>query len=174
MAGKIAVSDLLAAAKTIREQNWRRQKASGIDLIPSNDFSLYDHVLDTCALLGAVPERFGWSGGKVELETYFAMARGAGSSVDAAATPLEMTKWFDTNYHYLVPEFHPQQTFQLASAKPFDEFKEAKALGIETVPVLLGPVSFLLLGKPSIGDGVASSEPVHFDFHALTLNRSAI
>lgn len=145
--GIIAGSALLATAKTIREQNWRLQKARGIDLIPSNDFSLYDHVLDMCALLGAVPERFGWSGGNVELETYFAMARGAESSMNTAAAPLEMTKWFDTNYHYLVPEFHPQQAFQLASTKPFDEFNEAKALGIESVPVLLGPVSFLLLGK---------------------------
>ena len=150
--GKLTESALLAAAKTIREQNWRLQKESGIDLIPSNDFSLYDHVLDTCALVGAIPDRFGWNGGNLDLATYFAMARGAASSIGSTSAPLEMTKWFDTNYHYLVPEFHSQQTFQLASTKPFDEFNEAKALGIETVPVLLGPVSFLLLGKAQTGN----------------------
>lgn len=151
--GKLSEAALLAAAKTIRERNWRRQKEGGIDLIPSNDFSLYDHVLDTCVLVGAVPDRFGWKGGNTNLATYFAMARGGASPANSAAAPLEMTKWFDTNYHYLVPEFHRQQTFQLASTKPFDEFSEAKTLGIETVPVLLGPVSFLLLGKAQTGNG---------------------
>ncbi len=149
-AGKSDESALLAAASAIRRQNWQVQKALGIDLIPSNDFSLYDHVLDTCALVGAVPQRFGWAGGQVGLGTYFAMARGslapAHSNREPAAA-LEMTKWFDTNYHYLVPELHPGQVFHLASRKPLDEFSEAKALGIETVPVLLGPISFLLLGK---------------------------
>ncbi len=140
-------AQLLATARSIRQENWLRQKAIGIDLIPSNDFSLYDHVLDTCALVGAVPERFHWTNGSVNLTTYFTMARGATPSSGPAAAALEMTKWFDTNYHYLVPELHPQQTFRLASTKPFDEFSEAKALGIETIPVLLGPVSFLLLGK---------------------------
>ncbi|MDE3067751.1 MAG: 5-methyltetrahydropteroyltriglutamate--homocysteine S-methyltransferase [Verrucomicrobiota bacterium] len=151
-AGRIPEAELLATVKGIRRENWLRQKAAGIDLIPSNDFSLYDHVLDTCALVGAVPDRFQSPGGGVDLATYFAMARGA-TPASGPAAALEMTKWFDTNYHYLVPEFHPQQTFQLAATKPFDEFSEAKALGVETVPVLTGPVSFLLLGKTPGGSG---------------------
>src|SRR4051794_20413951 len=151
---KIGKAQLLEAARTIRAENLRLQKAAGIDFIPSNDFSFYDHVLDTCALVGAVPQRFGWRGEAVVLATYFRMARGAEGASDCAdcgspgpMTALEMTKWFDTNYHYLVPELHEGQTFRLASTKPFDEFAEAKALGISTVPVLIGPVTFLLLGK---------------------------
>ena len=125
---------------------------AGIDLIPSNDFSLYDQVLDAVALVGAVPERYGHSGGDVDLDTYFAMARGRqADGVDVTA--MEMTKWFDTNYHYIVPELGPDTRFSLSSSKPFDEFTEAQqALGISTVPVLIGPVSLLLLAKP--GDGV--------------------
>jgi len=152
--GKTNEADLRAVAKAIRQNNWLLQKSAGIDLIPSNDFSLYDHVLDTAALVGAVPGRFHWHGGEVGLRTYFAMARGVESAPACAhcgaggvAGAMEMTKWFDTNYHYLVPELHAGQTFQLASAKPLDEFSEARALGIQTVPVLLGPVSFLLLSK---------------------------
>lgn len=151
---KMDEGQLLEAAKAIRVENWRTQKAAGIDFIPSNDFSLYDQVLDTCALVGAVPPRFQWNGETVNLSTYFAMARGAtGTNAcddcsNAGATmALEMTKWFDTNYHYLVPEWHAEQTFRLSSTKPFDEFAEALAIGIRTVPVLIGPLTFLLLGK---------------------------
>src|SRR5437870_2503341 len=148
-------AQLLETAKTIRAENWRTQQAAGIDLIPSNDFSQYDQVLDTCALVGAVPERFQWRGDRVNLATYFAMARGvtgngtahADCAPGSAATALEMTKWFDTNYHYLVPELGKEQTFKLASTKPFDEFAEALAFGIRTVPVLVGPLTFLLLAK---------------------------
>jgi len=112
-------------------------------------------MLDTCALVGAVPERFHWSDDKVNLATYFAMARGVTDNGTAhadcvhgsPATALEMTKWFDTNYHYLVPELAQEQIFKLASTKPFDEFAEALALGIRTVPVLVGPLTFLLLAK---------------------------
>jgi 5-methyltetrahydropteroyltriglutamate--homocysteine methyltransferase len=146
-AGRNTEAQLLATAKSIRRENWLCQKTSGIDLIPSNDFSLYDHMLDMCALVGAVPDRFLRTGGDIDLATYFAMARGTASPGGPAAPALEMTKWFDTNYHYLVPELQPQQAFRLASTKPFDEFNEARALGIETVPILLGPVSFLVLGK---------------------------
>ena len=128
-AGRITEAQLLADAKSIRRENWLCQKASGIDLIPSNDFSLYDHMLDMCALVGAVPDRFLRTGGVIDLATYFAMARGTAASGGPAASALEMTKWFDTNYHYLVPELHPQQTFRLASTKPFDEFNEAKDFG---------------------------------------------
>src|SRR2546425_10291012 len=103
-------------------------------------------MLDTCALVGAVPKRYGWAGGPVDIDTYFAMARGVQSG-GRDVTAMEMTKWFDTNYHYLVPEFEPGQAFRLSSSKPVDEFHEAKAPGIQTRPVLIGPVTFLLLGK---------------------------
>src|SRR5260221_6397088 len=127
-------------------RHWQLQQDAGIDLIPSNDFSFYDRMLDMCALVGAVPKRYGWAGGPVDIDTYFAMARGVQSG-GRDVTAMEMTKWFDTNYHYLVPEFEPGQTFRLSSSKPVDEFQEAKALGIHTKPVLIGPVTFLLLGK---------------------------
>jgi 5-methyltetrahydropteroyltriglutamate--homocysteine methyltransferase len=153
--GKISQAQLLETARVIRAENWRTQQAAGIDMIPSNDFSLYDQVLDTCALVGAIPDRFQWPGDTVDLATYFAMGRGRTKNVNQRAdcahgspvTALEMTKWFDTNYHYLVPELHEGQTFQLSSPKPFDEFAEALGLGIRTVPVLVGPLSFLLLAK---------------------------
>ena len=147
---KTDLGTLLACGRELRAQNWHLQQQMGIHHIPSNDFSFYDQVLDTCALVGAVPERFSWRGEQVDLDTYFAMARGVqkksgSAAVDAQA--MEMTKWFDTNYHYIVPEFRPGQSFRLSSQKPFAEFREARELGIQTRPVLLGPVSFLLLGK---------------------------
>jgi 5-methyltetrahydropteroyltriglutamate--homocysteine methyltransferase len=159
--GDVPEGELLDVAKRIRVDNWRFMQEAGVDLIPSNDFSLYDHVLDAIALLGAVPERYGPAGGEVDLETYFAMARGRqDGGVDVTA--MEMTKWFDTNYHYIVPELGPQTTFSLSSRKPFDEHAEAmEELGIDTVPVIVGPVSFLLLGKAA--DGVPE------DFDRLTL-----
>ena len=155
--GEVSEPELLEAAKRIRLDNWRFMQSAGIDLIPSNDFSLYDHVLDTIALVGAVPDRYGHGRGPVGLDTYFAMARGRQESgVDVTA--MEMTKWFDTNYHYIVPELGPDTSFSLSSTKPFDEHAEAmEELGIDTVPVIVGPVSFLLLGKSA--DGV----PEDFD-----------
>lgn len=143
-AGKIDEQSLQETARAIRRQSWQWQKEAGIEHIPSNDFSFYDHVLDTSVMLGAVPSRFEWDGKTVPLATYFAMARG---DAEKNIPALEMTKWFDTNYHYLVPELRPHQTFQLCSTKPIDEFLEARELGIHTRPVLLGPVSYLLLGK---------------------------
>src|SRR5207248_107232 len=148
--------ELLAKAKQLRREHWEWQQQAGIGHIPSNDFSLYDHVLDTVAMLGAVPQRYVWNGETVDLKPYFAMPRG--SSEGGGATAMEMTKWFDTNYHYIVPEFEVRQKFRFGSTKPIDEFLEAKALGILTRPVLLGPVSFLLLGKSKVS---------HFD--ALSL-----
>ena len=142
LSGSIDPEEILATAASLRRQNWQLQQSLGIDHIPSNDFSYYDHVLETAAMVGAVPKRFGWSGKAMEPKTYFAMARGTQET-----PPLDMTKWFDTNYHYLVPEFEPGMKFHLAWAKPVDHFNEARALGIHTRPVLLGPVSFLLLGK---------------------------
>jgi 5-methyltetrahydropteroyltriglutamate--homocysteine methyltransferase len=148
--GETSESELLETARRIRLDNWRFMQGAGIDLIPSNDFSLYDHVLDTIALMGAVPERYG-APGAVGLDTYFAMARGhQEGGIDVTA--MEMTKWFDTNYHYIVPELGPDTAFSLSSTKPFDEHSEAmQELGIDTVPVILGPVSFLLLGKSANG-----------------------
>ncbi|MCS7193456.1 MAG: 5-methyltetrahydropteroyltriglutamate--homocysteine S-methyltransferase [Meiothermus sp.] len=142
--GKAPASVLLEVGRGLRKANWARQHALGITHIPSNDFSFYDHVLDTSVMVGAIPAVYGWKGGEVPLELYFAMARG---SETRGLPALEMTKWFDTNYHYMVPELEPDQTFQLASTKPIDEYLEAKALGYETRPVLLGPVTYLKLAK---------------------------
>ena len=122
-AGRATAAELDATARQIRNENWRLQADLGIAHIPSNDFSLYDQVLDTAAMVGAVPERFGWDGDTIDIDTLFAMARGTQD-----ALPMEMTKWFDTNYHYMVPEFEAGQRFTLASTKPIDEFAEAKAL----------------------------------------------
>jgi 5-methyltetrahydropteroyltriglutamate--homocysteine methyltransferase len=157
--GKSDADALLGVAADLRARTWARQRDLGVDHIPSNDFTLYDHVLDTSAMVGAIPQIYGWTGGEVGLDTYFAMARGAQGDADHAdcghgphshgldVPAAEMTKWFDTNYHYLVPEFSPGQTFALASTKALDQFLEAKAQGIHTRPVLLGPVTFLKLGK---------------------------
>jgi 5-methyltetrahydropteroyltriglutamate--homocysteine methyltransferase len=146
--GEVSEAELEETARRIRLDNWRLQADAGIDLIPSNDFSLYDHVLDAVALVGAVPQRYGHPGGPLPLETYFAMARGR-QDADVDVTAMEMTKWFDTNYHYIVPELDPGMRFELSTTKPFDEHAEAmEGLGLDTVPVLLGPVSLLLLGKP--------------------------
>jgi 5-methyltetrahydropteroyltriglutamate--homocysteine methyltransferase len=150
--GKGSQTEVEKTACELRERHWKLQSDLGLDHIPSNDFSLYDHVLDTSVMLGAVPSRFRESGGLSGLPLYFAMARGlqnGGAGLDIPAT--EMTKWFDTNYHYMVPEFVPGQEFSLGSQKPVDEFRQAKSLGISTRPVLLGPVSFLLLGKMETG-----------------------
>lgn len=144
--GKNSKDELLETAKELRARHWKLQQDAGIDHIPSNDFSFYDQVLDTVAMVGAVPERYHWDGENVDLDTYFTMARG-GRGFNGEVPAMEMTKWFDTNYHYIVPEFEEGQTFRLASTKPIDEFVEARRLGIQTRPVLLGPVSFLLLGK---------------------------
>src|SRR5947208_12986370 len=134
--GEVSESELLDTARRIRADNWRFMLEAGIELIPSNDFSLYDQVLDAVALVGAVPERYGHEGGDVGLDTYFAMARGRqAEGVDVTA--MEMTKWFDTNYHYIVPELGPDTRFSLSATKPFDEYVEAEeGLGISTVPVL--------------------------------------
>jgi 5-methyltetrahydropteroyltriglutamate--homocysteine methyltransferase len=142
--GKSSEAELLQVARQLRNRHWCMQVEAGIAVPPSNDFSQYDQVLDMAATLGAVPRRFSSPDEQVSLATYFAMARGA---QDAPA--LEMTKWFDTNYHYVVPEFEPGHHYALRSTKVVDEYVEARELGIETRPVLLGPVSFVLLGKPT-------------------------
>ncbi len=147
--GKSTLNDLNATAARLRAENWRWQHQAGVDHIPSNDFSLYDHILDTSVMVGAIPARYGWTGGEVSAETYFALARGVSGTGLAAQ---EMTKWFDTNYHFIVPELLADQTFQLASVKPVTEFLEAQALGIHTRPVLVGPVTFLRLAKSPDAD----------------------
>ena len=138
-------SQLLDVARELRHRHWRLQKDSGIDLIPVGDFSLYDHVLDTACMLGAVPERYKQSGGTVDLETYFRMARG-GDGVAA----MEMSKWFNTNYHYIVPEFSPLQVYRLSSLQLLDSVDEAIREGYRVKPVLLGPLSFVKLGKSTV------------------------
>lgn len=181
--GKIDEAALREAAAKIRADNWKRQRDLGITVIPSNDFSLYDQVLDTSAMVGAVPKIYGWTDGPVSFETYFAMARGSqkdvGSDHDVCAhghnhghgvPAQEMTKWFDTNYHYMVPEFAKDQTFALASTKAIDEYREAKALGYQTRPVLVGPVTFLKLGK---GEDRLSLLPKLLPVYIDVLNRLA-
>ena len=144
-AGKISKQELLESAALIRKGNWQLQKESGIDLIPSNDFSFYDQTLDLSLAVGAVPERYNSLKGDL-LELYFAMAHGyQKDGIDVTA--MEMTKWFDTNYHYIVPEFTRNQQFSLTYNKAAAEFSEALKLGIKTKPVLIGPVTYLLLGK---------------------------
>jgi 5-methyltetrahydropteroyltriglutamate--homocysteine methyltransferase len=162
----ISKTKLVQETSALRVMHWTRQKKAGTDLIPSNDFSLYDQVLDTAMLVGAVPERyqelFQEEDDKIQsypVDTYFAMARGLQDEEHDIAA-MEMTKWFNTNYHYIVPEFIPEQEFQCLSSKIFDEFEEAKSIGMMTKPVLIGPVSFLLLGK--------EKNPTD-DFHRLDL-----
>ncbi|MEX0770464.1 MAG: 5-methyltetrahydropteroyltriglutamate--homocysteine S-methyltransferase [Balneolaceae bacterium] len=159
-------SELVKTAETLRMTQWKKQKKAGIDLTPSNDFSLYDQVLDTALLVGAVPERFRElihreddESQSYPIDTYFAMARGL-QDAKHDIPAMEMTKWFNTNYHYIVPEFSPDQSFQCLSSKVFDEYEEAKSEGIVTKPVLIGPVSFLLLGKEKDDSG---------EFHRLDL-----
>ena len=150
-----SLADLQKTASEIRANNWQAQKNAQISFIPANDFSFYDQVLDNIALFGAIPQRFIDSfkfnfSNNVDLDLLFAMGRGAQrDGIDVTA--MEMTKWFDTNYHYLVAEFTKNQQFKLTSNKIFEEFLEAKKLNIETRPVILGPITFLLLGKTTDG-----------------------
>ena len=140
--GKITENELLKETNAIRLEGLRKQQEKGIDLIPVGDFSLYDHVLDTSIMFGVVPKRFQNNGAKTSLETYFAIARG---TKDAIAS--EMTKWFNTNYHYIVPEFDDVKPI-LTENRPLTFYQEAKEeLGIEGKPVILGPITFLKLGK---------------------------
>ncbi|CAM8971389.1 unnamed protein product [Rhodiola kirilowii] len=144
--GKSSADDLQKVAADLRSSIWKQMSSAGIKYIPSNTFSYYDQVLDTTAMLGAVPPRYNWTSGEIGFDTYFSMARG-----NASVPAMEMTKWFDTNYHYIVPELGPDVKFSYASHKAVSEYKEAKALGVDTVPILVGPVSYLLLSKPAKG-----------------------
>ncbi|WP_030948058.1 5-methyltetrahydropteroyltriglutamate--homocysteine S-methyltransferase [Streptomyces sp. NRRL S-646] len=144
--GRVTADALRSTAALLRAANWRQLAEAGIDEVPAGDFSYYDHVLDTTVMVGAIPARHREAVDADPLDGYFAMARG---TQDVA--PLEMTKWFDTNYHYLVPELAPDTVFTAHPAKQVAELKEALALGLTARPVLVGPVTYLLLAKPAPG-----------------------
>ncbi|MFF4954272.1 5-methyltetrahydropteroyltriglutamate--homocysteine S-methyltransferase [Streptomyces chattanoogensis] len=154
--GRVGADALRRTAAELRRGNWQQLAAAGIDEVPTGDFSYYDHVLDTSVMVGAIPARHRTAVAADPLDGYFAMARG---TQDVA--PLEMTKWFDTNYHYLVPELGPDTVFVADSSKQVAELTEALGLGLRARPVLVGPVTYLLLAKPA--PGVAA------DFDPLTL-----
>ncbi len=144
--GNLSQADLLQVGQQLRAQHWQLQREAGLTWVTVNDFSFYDQVLDMSALLGVVPPRYQHEGGVVPLDTLFRMARGR-APTGADTTAGEMTKWFDTNYHYIVPEFYPKQAFSLSSDKVFQEVTEAQQLGHEVKPVLIGPLTYLWLGK---------------------------
>ncbi|MFE7582078.1 5-methyltetrahydropteroyltriglutamate--homocysteine S-methyltransferase [Streptomyces gardneri] len=154
--GRVTADALRATAAGLRRTTWRQLAAAGVDEVPTGDFSYYDHVLDTTVMVGAIPERHRAAVAADPLDGYFAMARG---TQDVA--PLEMTKWFDTNYHYLVPELGPDTVFTADSSRQVAALGEALAEGLGARPVLVGPVTYLLLAKPA--PGVAA------DFDPLSL-----
>ena len=154
--GRVDADALRTTAADLRRTNWQHLTDAGVHEVPTGDFSYYDHVLDTTVMVGAIPERHRTAVELDALDGYFAMARG---TQDVA--PLEMTKWFDTNYHYLVPELSPDTVFTTNSTKQVSELKEALALGLTARPVLVGPITYLLLAKPAPG--------VSADFDPLTL-----
>ncbi|MGV9590064.1 5-methyltetrahydropteroyltriglutamate--homocysteine S-methyltransferase [Streptomyces tendae] len=154
--GRVDAEALRSTAAGLRRSNWRQLADAGIHEVPTGDFSYYDHVLDTTVMVGAIPERHRAAVAADATDGYFAMARGT-----QEVAPLEMTKWFDTNYHYLVPELGPDTVFTADSAKQVAELTEALALGLSARPVLVGPVTYLLLAKPAPG--------VPADFEPLTL-----
>lgn len=144
---KTSAEELLAVAKEQRLNTYKTIKEQGVDFVPTGTFSLYDHVLDAANTFGIIPEAYAKSG-LSPLDTYFAMARGhQKGGVDLPAT--EMKKWFDSNYHYLVPEFSEKSTFSLNNTMPVDHFVEAKQAGYNGRPVLVGPITLLWLGKVS-------------------------
>lgn len=152
---EITADHLKSSSADLRRKHWETQRNAGIDLIPCNDFSLYDQVLDMTCLLGNIPSRFRHNDEPVDLDLYFRMARGKegdgtteqGCCGSGAELACEMTKWFDTNYHYLVPEFNEASRFHIASSKVFDEYSEATELGLVAKPVLIGPLTYLAIGK---------------------------
>ncbi|MFB7352870.1 5-methyltetrahydropteroyltriglutamate--homocysteine S-methyltransferase [Streptomyces gardneri] len=154
--GRVTADALRATAAGLRRTTWRQLAAAGVDEVPTGDFSYYDHVLDTTVMVGAIPERHRAAVAADPLDGYFAMARGT-----QHVAPLEMTKWFDTNYHYLVPELGPDTVFTADSSRQVAALGEALAEGLGARPVLVGPVTYLLLAKPA--PGVAA------DFDPLSL-----
>ena len=140
--GNTSEAELQQVAADIRRTNWATQQAAGADLLPVGDFSFYDHVLDMQVALGCIPARFGFDAATLTLPEYFQLARG-----NATQFAMEMTKWFDTNYHYIVPEWHPQTGFKANSKNLIAQIKEARALGHDIKPTLVGPITLLWLGK---------------------------
>lgn len=140
--GKLSEAELSETGKALRERHWKTQQEAGLTYIPVGDFAWYDHMLNMTALLGAAPARFGFNSPALTLEQYFALARGT-----KAQGAMELTKWFDSNYHYLVPEFSADSEFQLGVDWLFREVEEAKSSGLKPNPVLIGPLTYLYLGK---------------------------
>ncbi|VXC40734.1 5-methyltetrahydropteroyltriglutamate--homocysteine S-methyltransferase [Pseudomonas sp. 9Ag] len=145
--GDLSEAELRQVGSELRAAHWQLQANAGIELLPAGDFAWYDQVLTHSLMFGVVPERFRPADGQPTLDTLFAMARGVTHACCGGGQAQEMTKWFDTNYHYLVPEFSVDQTFQLSWEQLFEEVEEAKALGHAVKPVLIGPLTYLWLGK---------------------------
>ena len=143
---EILIVELQQIGQQIEDRNWQMQIEAGLDFVTVGDFSWYDHVLDHSALLGVIPERFVQRDKKIDLNTLFCMARGQAPETQET-TPCEMTKWFNTNYHYIVPEFTANQHFQLNTDYLFTSIDRALAKGYRVKPILLGPLSYLWLGK---------------------------
>jgi 5-methyltetrahydropteroyltriglutamate--homocysteine methyltransferase len=165
-AGRCSAAELVEVGRGLRASTWRDLAAAGLAAVPSNTFSLYDHVLDAATLVDAVPDRYRGVGSALDVS--FAMARGT-----AELAPLRMTKWFDTNYHYLVPEFGPSAALRFADDKPVTELREARALGLTTRPVLLGPVTLLLLSEGADGRPTLDRLPELLTVYADVLGRLA-
>ncbi|HEX4246009.1 MAG TPA: 5-methyltetrahydropteroyltriglutamate--homocysteine S-methyltransferase, partial [Acidimicrobiales bacterium] len=151
--GRVTAAQLEETATSIRRQNWDTMAAAGVDFVPSNDFSLYDHMLDAALMVGAVPARFGRHRGHGPgtgggLERYFALARG-GEIDGRQVAPLDLTKWFDTNYHHLVPELGPDAAFTADASHAVGQLAEASGLGLSTTPALVGPLTLLLRSAPA-------------------------
>jgi 5-methyltetrahydropteroyltriglutamate--homocysteine methyltransferase len=151
--GKADAAELEQTVRQVRAAAWVRQRDAGLDHVPTGDHVLYDHVLDAAAMVGAVPDRYRLETGTIDPDACFAMARG-GEVAGQPVSALEMTKWFDTNYHYLVPELVPGQRFALSTTTQVDQLREAAALGVAGRPVLVGPITFLLLSKVR-GDAIS-------------------
>jgi len=167
--GRLDGPSLETTAAELRLRHWTLQRDAGIDLVPVGDFSLYDHLLDTALLFGVVPERHGLSGDPVDLAAYFRLARGGRDARGTEVTALEMTKWFDTNYHYLVPEFAAGQTFRLAPGRLLGQVREAVTAGFAPKVVLPGPLTFLTLGKAPDGVDRLALLPGLLDAYAALL-----
>ncbi|WP_455827459.1 5-methyltetrahydropteroyltriglutamate--homocysteine S-methyltransferase [Pseudomonas graminis] len=150
--GELDEVGLRAVGRDLRKAHWDFQKQAGIELLPAGDFAWYDQVLTHSLMFGVIPERFRPADGKATLQTLFGMARGVSDSCCGGAHAQEMTKWFDTNYHYLVPEFSADQQFHLGWDQLFEEVEEARELGHTVKPVVIGPLTYLWLGKAKGGD----------------------
>lgn len=150
--GELHEAGLRDVGRELRKVHWDLQKNAGIDLLPVGDFAWYDQVLSHSLMFGVIPERFRPHDGKATLQTLFSMARGVSNTCCSEGHAQEMTKWFDTNYHYLVPEFSVDQQFQLGWEQLFEETEEARALGHNVKPVIIGPLTYLWLGKTKGAD----------------------